>query len=100
MATQTTAYKGMTTANMPSKKAEEPAPPASPELTKSVAMRMQRRRYGKMSHQGMTIAEMCRAMPDDELAANAKRGGVAAIAEETFRAGNIPIPDHDLDLGV
>lgn len=53
-----------------------------------------------MSHQGMTIAEMCRAMPDDELAANAKRGGVAAIAEETFRAGNIPIPDHDLDLGV
>lgn len=74
--------------------------PAAPELTKAAAMRMQRTRYGAMAKDGMNAAEMCRAMDAEELAANAKRGGLAAIAEEAYRAGNIVMPDPDLDLGV
>ena len=92
-----TDYTNMTTADILKRKRPEPA---APELTRATAMRMQRNKYGAMRRQGMTTAEMCRAMPADELERNARKGGLAAIAEETFRAGNIPIPDHDLDLGV
>ncbi len=99
MATKSTDYKGMTTRGMPSGR-PAPAEPAPPELTKSAAMRMQRNRYGKMRMQGMTAAEMCRAMPDDELRGNAKRGGMAAIAEEVFRAGQYVAPHPELDIGV
>jgi hypothetical protein len=63
-------------------------------------MRMQRSRYGAMAKNGMNAAEMCRAMSDSELSANARRGGMAAIAEEAYRAGNIVPPCPDLDLGV
>lgn len=96
MATQTTTYDGMTTRNMPTSRAA----PAPAELTKAAAMRMQRNRYGAMSRSGMNAAEMCRAMPDAELVANAKRGGVAAIAEEAYRAGLYVAPHPKLDLGV
>lgn len=92
-------YNNTTTANMQYRK-RPTAKPAVPELTKAAALRMQRQKYEKMSSGGMTAAEMCRAMTDDELAANAGRGGVAAIAEEAYRAGNAVMPDHDLDLGV
>lgn len=100
MATQPTDYNGMTTRDMPTSRTATAAAPAPPELTKSAAMRMQRTRYGKMQRQGMSIAEMCRAMSDDELHRNAKRGGMAAIAEEVFRAGQYVAPDPELDLGV
>lgn len=93
-----TNYNNLTTADRLSRRPT--AEPAAPELTKAAAMRMQRQKYEKMARGGMTTAEMCRAMPDDELAANAGRGGVAAIAEEAYRAGNAVMPDHDLDLGV
>ncbi len=35
---------------------------------------------------GLTPEEMCRAMPAAELAHNARKGGVAAIAEQERRA--------------
>jgi len=60
----------------------------------------------------MTIEEMIPLMSDAEIAANARKGGTAAIAEQqrriakkqtawdkTVRAMGV-IPDHPLDLGV
>lgn len=87
-----TDYNNSTTATPLRRRTEKPA---APELTQAAAMRMQRNRFN-----GMTAAEMCRAMDAEELEANAKRGGLAAIAEEAYRAGNIVMPDNDLDLGV
>lgn len=76
------------------------ARPAPPTLTRAEAQRRQREKYAKMSKAGMTVAEMCRAMDTEELSANVRRGGSAAIAEEAYRAGLYPIPDPELDIGV
>jgi len=59
----------------------------------------------------MTIAEMLPLMTDAEIAANARRGGVAAIEEQNRRRAPSIIekiskyadrilPDPDLDIGV
>ena len=55
----------------------------------------------------MTIAEMLPLMSDAEIAKNARRGGKAAIEEQTRRRAPQPptyadriMPDAELDIGV
>ena len=77
-----TDYTNMTTADLLRLKRSEPA---APELTRAAAMRMQRSKYEAMRKSGMAAAEMCKAMTDDELDRNARKGGLAAIEEQKRR---------------
>lgn len=54
------------------------------------------------NYRGMTQEQILSSMSDAELARNARRGGVAAIAEKARRAIMALgiIPDMELDLGV
>ena len=63
----------------------------------------------RAQYRNMTVAEILRNMPDAELRRNARRGGIAAIAEQNRRQqarmggasfGAHVLPDPELDIGV
>ena len=61
----------------PKKKRQTPLHDPERKPTERAATREERRKL----YESMTAEEMCRIMPDAELRNNARRGGVAAIAE-------------------
>ena len=68
------------------------------------------KRAQRAQYKNMTVAEILRNMPDAELRRNARRGGIAAIAEQARRQqqarmggasfGAPIMPDPELDIGV